>query len=180
MVMVFDHQIHHTIVRFSFWFWIVAAINFSSEPVEYLCNLLTNHVHLASYADLIPKVGCVCLSLRECFLLASSKHGFIELYVVCVFPLFSNYGGFLFSKQIIWKSSVFRSLNQGLKQIITNLLWKLKPPWFQHEEKDLEIRGSRKMSAVKFIFNTYILIQYIWYQNICLKSWNASSKNQTI
>ena len=26
------------------------------------------------------------------------------------------------------------------------------------------------------IFKTYILIQYIWYQNICLKSYNASSK----
>ncbi|CAN7078522.1 unnamed protein product [Brassica oleracea var. botrytis] len=37
MVMVVDHQIHHTIVRSSFWFWIVAAINFSSE--QYLCNI---------------------------------------------------------------------------------------------------------------------------------------------
>ena len=34
------------------------------------------------------------------------------------------------------------------------------------------------MSANQYFFKTYILIQYIWYQNICLKSCNASPKKQ--
>ena len=69
-----------------------------------------------------------------------------------------------------------------LKQIFMDLLQKhrlpRKPPWIQHEEEDLETRGRSMMSANQIFFKTYILIQYIWYKNICLKSWNASTKKQ--
>ena len=71
-----------------------------------------------------------------------------------------------------------------LKQIFTDLLRKhrppRKPPWIQHEEEDLETRGRSMISANQIFFKTDILLQYIWYQNICLKSWNASSKKHVV
>ena len=71
-----------------------------------------------------------------------------------------------------------------LKEIFTNLLQKhrppRKPPWIQHEEEDLETRVRHMSSANQKSLKTYILIQCIWYQNICLKSWNSTSKEQVV
>lgn len=53
-----------------------------------------------------------------------------------------------------------------------NVLWKQrtpnKPPLICH---DLNTKGRRLIPPDE-LFNIYFFIQYIWYQNILLKSWN--------
>lgn len=62
------------------------------------------------------------------------------------------------------------------KQISLDLLWKQcppkKPPWIHHDQ---DAKGRRLLSPDE-LFNIYILIQYIWYQNIQMKSWITSKK----
>ncbi|CAN6892967.1 unnamed protein product, partial [Brassica oleracea] len=44
-----------------------------------------------------------------------------------------------------------------------------KSPWIRDAEEDLEIKARSLMLSKNEFFKTYILIQYIWYQNITLK-----------
>lgn len=65
-----------------------------------------------------------------------------------------------------------------LKQIISDLVWKQrpprKPPWFRD---DLQI-SERRLKLSDELLSIYILIQYIWHQNISLKAWIISWKRR--
>lgn len=84
--------------------------------------------------------------------------------------------------QSIWIESIYKCVG-WLSCLCDNFpMWKQrlpkKPQYMQKEDFEMEERSL--LLTKEKLFSIYILIQYIWYQNICLKSWNASSKNQTI
>lgn len=60
---------------------------------------------------------------------------------------------------------------------LSDLLWKQrppkKPPWIPGMEEDSEIKRKILMLPSDRYFRIYILIQYIWCQNISLKLWFA-------
>ena len=51
-----------------------------------------------------------------------------------------------------------------------------KPQYMQKEDFEMEERSL--LLTKEKLFSIYILIQYIWYQNILLKLWNALRRRQ--